>query len=88
MIVGVLILKGAAIKIGRLDSPRLNHETGEVVILSQRWFLISLWVATHFSLQVSVHSPSLRLKTNYVVPGTEGQLVVYARGRFFQHRYS
>ena len=55
VIVGVLILKGAAIKIGKLDTPRLNYKTGEVVIVRERWFLMTLWIATHFSLQVILH---------------------------------
>lgn len=52
VVVGVLILRGAAIKTGRLETPQLNYKTGEVVIVRESWFLMTLWITTHFSLQV------------------------------------
>ena len=45
-------------KIGKLDSPRLEYSTGEVLILSERRFFTLLWIATHFSLQASIDAGS------------------------------
>lgn len=59
VVVGVLILRGAAIKTGRLETPQLNYKTGEVVIVRESWFLMTLWITTHFSLQVRSFSSAM-----------------------------